>query len=188
MQGDKTIYYAGIGSRETPSNVLVLMEEFAVEAASRGVVLRSGAAPGADAAFEKGCGSEPKQIFIPWNGFQEKREDNIATFLPLDESGDLAAKVHPYYRTMRRPNKLLISRNMHQVMGPDLTTPVEFVVCWTKDGCTDHFSYSPEKTGGTGSAIALASMQKIRVFNLFNRHSIWQAYEKLVELTGWLPR
>lgn len=176
-----TAYYTGIGSRETPQDIIVQMKIFAGEAALCGAVLRSGAAAGADMAFEEGCGKGPKQIFIPWNGFQKKREDT-QTFLPLDEAGDLAAKIHPYYRTMRRPNKLLIARNMHQIMGPDLDIPTKFVVCWTKDGCTDHHTYTPQKTGGTGSAIALASTQKIPVFNLFHPQHLQQAYQQLVEV------
>lgn len=177
------IYYAGIGSRETPDHELSLMYEFAREASRLGVGLRSGAAPGADEQFEKGCDTVAgdKQIFVPWNGFQKKYE-GPGIYLPLAESGDLAAKVHPYYRTMKAPNKLLISRNMHQILGPDLTEPSSFVVCWTSDGCESHTTYSPEKTGGTGSAIAIASLQKIPVFNLYLSERLWEAMRFLDNL------
>lgn len=177
-----TIYYTGIGSRAAPDRILILMEEFAGAAARQNIVLRSGAAPGADMAFERGCdrNAGPKQIFIPWNGFQGKQEGNDV-YLPLPESGDLAAKVHPFYRTVKTPTKLLISRNMHQVLGPDLLTPSRLVLCWTPDGCTSHLTYHPTKTGGTGSAIALASYQHIPVFNLYHPEALWAAYITLME-------
>lgn len=174
------IFYAGIGSRETPDHELSLMYEFAREAHRLGAILRSGAAPGADQQFETGCDTVAgnKQIFIPWNGFEKRYEGN-GVYLPVAESGDLAAKVHPYYRTMKAPNKLLISRNMHQIMGPDLTEPADFVICWTPDGCESHLTYSPQNTGGTGSAIALASLQKIPVFNLYHTERLWEAMRYL---------
>lgn len=43
-------YYAGIGSRETPTRVLQLMIKAAQRLAQRGYTLRSGGADGADAA------------------------------------------------------------------------------------------------------------------------------------------
>lgn len=178
---NKKVYYAGIGSRTTPDRVIVLIEEFAQEAARLDVGLRSGAAPGADEAFERGCDRNvgDKQIFLPWNGFQAKREGGNY-YLPLAEAGDLAAKVHPYYRNAKTPTKLLISRNMHQILGPELDDPVRFVLCWTKDGCTSHLTYNPTKTGGTGSAIALASLQQIPVFNLYHPEALWGAYQTMV--------
>ncbi len=167
------LYFAGIGSRETPDRVLILMEEFAQEAARLDLILRSGGAPGADQAFERGCDRHPgdKEIFIPWKGFE-----NRTGHLPLPEAGDLAARVHPYYRNMKRPSKLLVSRNMHQIQGIDLLTPCDFVLCWTKDGCTSHLTYSPTSTGGTGSAIALASLNNIPVYNLYEPQALWNAY------------
>jgi predicted Rossmann fold nucleotide-binding protein DprA/Smf involved in DNA uptake len=49
------IYYAGIGSRETPDSVLENMKILATYLAKKGLVLRSGAASGAGSAFEEGC-------------------------------------------------------------------------------------------------------------------------------------
>jgi len=49
------IYYAGIGSRSTPDNVLGIMEKLGIVLAKKGFILRSGGADGADKAFEKGC-------------------------------------------------------------------------------------------------------------------------------------
>jgi predicted Rossmann fold nucleotide-binding protein DprA/Smf involved in DNA uptake len=43
--------YAGIGSRETPKEVLKSMTNYAKELSATGWVLRSGGADGADTAF-----------------------------------------------------------------------------------------------------------------------------------------
>ena len=46
-------YYTGIGSRETPKDIMQLMSKLAYKLASEGYILRSGAAQGADTAFEE---------------------------------------------------------------------------------------------------------------------------------------
>lgn len=67
-------YYAGVGSRETPEDVLQLMRQFAIKLANLGWVLRSGGAPGADSAFEAGCKEVQGRmsIFLPWKGFEDR--------------------------------------------------------------------------------------------------------------------
>lgn len=62
------VAYAGIGSRRTPDDVLVLMYAIARMAAARGLWLYSGHADGADWAFERGAGGRAT-IFLPWRGF-----------------------------------------------------------------------------------------------------------------------
>ena len=52
---EKRHYYAGIGSRNTPKEVLDVFESIGKYLALQGFVLRSGGADGADRAFERGC-------------------------------------------------------------------------------------------------------------------------------------
>ncbi len=173
--------YAGIGSRETPSDILGEMALFGKTLANL-MILRSGAAPGADEAFETGCKSSDgrREIFLPWKGFQK----NDSHLYGVDQrASDIAATVHPHFQYMKRPVKLLIARNMHQILGVDLDRPVEFVICWTKDGCENHETYTPTKTGGTGSAIALASKLDIPVYNLYNPNRLIDAYEHVQRIT-----
>lgn len=63
--------YAGIGSRKTPKEILGLFDYLGRYFAKRRFLLRSGAADGADTAFEDGCDiySGPKEIYLPWKGF-----------------------------------------------------------------------------------------------------------------------
>ena len=51
-------FYAGIGARATPPEILNLMTRAAFALTKRGYVLRSGHAIGADSAFERGAGRE----------------------------------------------------------------------------------------------------------------------------------
>jgi hypothetical protein len=166
--------YAGIGSRETPLESLEAMNDFAFAAGAK-LVLRSGGADGADSAFEAGArrGNGQCEIFLPWKGFNK----NTSPLFEVNEKAFvLAESVHPRAKFMRRPVKLLIARNMHQILGKNLDDPVEFVVCWTPDGCESHETYGL-KTGGTGSAIALASKCGVPVYNLYNPTSLQAALE-----------
>ena len=158
------MYFAGIGSRETPTNILQTMTRIAESLVNSGFVLRSGGAPGADSAFEQGCSRESqKQIFLPWKSFN----GNCSTLYPPFK---LASIIHPVYNKLSTKAQTLIARNMHQILGIGLDDPVDFVVCWTQDGCESEKTYSI-KTGGTGSAIVLASRLDIPVYNLSNAGS-----------------
>ena len=158
--------YAGIGSRNTPDDVIQQMEMFARVAAQRDWTLRSGAAPGADSAFERGCDQVGgnKEILLPLPNFFGHSSTLAA---PSDEAMQLAAEIHPVWRQLSPIPRLLIARNMQQILGVELDTPVLCVVCWTRDGCEDFRTYS-RLTGGTGTAIALASKRGIPIFNLKN--------------------
>lgn len=185
-------YYAGIGSRDTPTEVQEVMYLFAIIAASKNFILRSGAAKGADKAFEDGvdyyetviCGGsflknkKLKEIFLPWEGYNKSKSTH---FKISDTAHAIAAEIHPGYNFMKQSSRNFIARNMMQILGQNFNTPVEFVVCWTKDGCEHHATYTPNKTGGTGSAIALASLFDIPVYNLYNKDRLEHALKHLLK-------
>lgn len=155
--------YAGIGSRKTPQEVLLLMTRMAVALRERGFVLRSGGAEGADRAFEAGAGNQ-KEIFLPWrNAFGHSSP--LAP--PSQEAMEMAEGVHPGWQWLKPGARKLMARNCHQILGEELNDPVRFVIAWTPDGCESHHTRS-RVTGGTGQAIALASLKDIPVFNLAN--------------------
>jgi len=131
-------------------------------------VLRSGAAHGADTAFESSVGDGAKEIFLPWRGFNGHTSALFETPGELhDRATEIAALLHPGWGRLSRGARLLMTRNVHQILGPSLDNPVEFVICWTPDGCESE-STRTRATGGTGQAIALASRHNIPVFNLAN--------------------
>lgn len=160
------LLYAGIGSRKTPDDVLSFMARVAIRLAKRGYVLRSGAAEGADSAFELGCSEVGGQseIWLPWPGF---RQHSDTGFFPSARHFDAVSKIHPAWGRLSRGPRALHARNVGQVLGQDLASPVSFVLCWTPDGCEDSRSRTAD-TGGTGTAIVLASSLGIPVFNLRN--------------------
>ena len=148
-------FYAGIGSRSTPTDILNIFTKTAKWLDGRNYVLRSGGAKGADSAFEYGAIN--KQIFYA----------NDAT----DRALEIASNFHPAWNRCSDYIKKLHGRNTFQILGRDLKTPVDFVICWTPDGCESHEDRSI-KTGGTGTAISIASYYNIPVFNFANPDSI----------------
>lgn len=151
------IYYAGIGSRETPIEVLEIMRQMGSHLAKNGATLRSGGAGGADKAFEEGCDNAKglKEIYIPWKGF----EDSTSNLIVGPEGSQaylIAEKYHPYWHNLKNGARKLQARNSHQILGEDLNTPCQFVVCYTKGG---------KRAGGTGQALRLATDYNIPIFD-----------------------
>lgn len=166
--------YAGIGSRETPEGILVLMRDIGAALARKGWLLRSGAAPGADSAFEAGCDLAlgQKAVFLPWKGFQGRSLGSGVQLLAsevMPEAEILAAQAHPRWPWLKRPVRMLMARNVAQVLGPRLDAPVAFVLCWTPGG---------SGSGGTGQALRLAASRGIPVYDLGNP-------ETLRDVQGW---
>jgi hypothetical protein len=155
-----TLTYAGIGSRTTPPEILRRMSKIANRLEERGYTLRSGGANGADTAFDEGCSR--KQIFLPWTGFNDRR----SSFHSISEGAlGVAAAVHPAFNKLSPAAKKLMARNTYQVLGDDIRSPSDFIVCWTPDGAENE-SQRSRSTGGTGQAIALANRWNIPIFNL----------------------
>jgi hypothetical protein len=157
MTSSQPKYYAGIGSRHTPPEARDLIRELARELSNQGYTLRSGGAEGADTFFEEAAGR--KEIFLPWKGFNNRScrlTDTRSEYIqsPTDDAIALASRIIDKYNDRNRAVRMLLARNMHQVMGEDLKTPVEFVICWTQG------------VGGTGHAIKLARLRGIPVYNL----------------------
>lgn len=144
-------FYAGIGSRETPPMIGARMAERAKQQAEHGYTLRSGAAYGADRAFEFGAiaGKGGLEIWLPWLGYN----GHPSTLIPTPEAFELAAKFHPAWDACSPTAKKLHARNSHIILGADLKTPVEFVLYWTKDG---------GPSGGTGQGLRIAQAHGIR--------------------------
>lgn len=162
--------YAGIGSRKTPEEILAKMTNLGYHLAKHGFTLLSGGAAGADTAFEQGCDQAAgmKEIFIPWKGFQGRTSGIIDT---SPRAMQIARTFHPAWSALTEGAKKLMARNSHQVLGMDLQSPVDFVVCWTPE---DH---NGVPQGGTSQAIRIAVANGIPVFNLWREGE----YERLVE-------
>jgi hypothetical protein len=156
-------YYSGIGSRETPSDILSLMVDIGKFLARKGYILRSGGANGADKAFEQGCDlvRGEKEIYLPWKGFNDNSSELYLKSKTLkeikDKAFELASQYHPAWDQLNYGAQCLMARNGMQVLGQDLNTPVEFVICWNLGGFTH---------GGTSQALRIALDRKIPIFML----------------------
>ena len=144
--------YAGIGSRKTPPNVLRTMYLIG-HSLARVAVLRSGHAIGADLAFEAGArdANGQREIFLPGDAWGNPNWRHHAK------------RYHPTWSICSDYAKDCHARNSAIVLGADLNDPVDFIVCWTKDGLIK---------GGTGQALRIATSDEwqhtIRIFNLFH--------------------
>lgn len=166
-------YYTGIGSRSVPKDVFDTMVKIAKYMRSIGYTLRSGKADGSDWAFQLGSVGNA-DIFLPWKSFGADKPDKHARHIVPDfteRHKELARLVHPVFDKLKPAVQNLHMRNINQICGEDLeqtTLPLsEFVVCWTPDGAETPDETSSE-TGGTGTAIRLAGLLEVPVFNLKN--------------------
>jgi hypothetical protein len=163
--------YVGIGSRETPHDVLSLMEAIAARLAGEGWVLRTGLSPGADQAFYRGAMSVAGgvELYLPWPGFQcGARLDAEGAGVrelsrPSAAACELAQRFHPDWDALAPPARRLLARDAHEVIGAGLESPATLVVCWTADGSLDGKDLYVD---GTGQALRIAHHHGIRVLNL----------------------
>lgn len=163
-------FYAGIGSRETPREILEAMTGIARFLSTESYILRSGGAPGADTAFEAGAG-DSKEIFVPWIGFAPG-----TVIVPDKRHDELVNKFHPAPHKLSSGGWKLMARNCCQILGEDLQTPVRFVICWTKDG---------KPSGGTGFAMRLAASRNIPIFNLNGGSSNLRTFLNGLKIIPW---
>lgn len=150
---DPTMTYAGIGSRETPSEVLKQMTEIAKELESRGYTLNTGIAfrgkkEGADKAFSDGA--TKKNLFSPEKQGSRKKEQAIAK------------EIHPNPGALSEGGLKLMARNTNQIFGDDLDTPVDFVLFYAKEDISNPL----RPQGGTGQAVEIARRKGIPTINM----------------------
>lgn len=160
-EGSAGTAYAGVGSRSTPSGVLQWMEAIGRGMAEAGLVLRSGAADGADSAFERGCDSVggDKRIYLPKAGYRGRWPDGARVLVGGGAwAQELGRTHHPAWDRLGGYVKLLMARNTHQVLGEeDAQAPSIAVIGWTPGG---------RGGGGTGQAYRLARAYGVPVVDL----------------------
>ena len=156
-----SIYYAGVGSEETPQEVLDNMTALASELEKEGYVLRSGGAVGADQAFSKGVSNiKNKKIYFD----SDIEHDVYGTAKQADK---ILEETHPKIDKIKKGTRSrnLLARDGYQVFGERFDSPAAFIICWTNDGATS-YEQTSATTGGTGQAIRLGSRKGIPVINM----------------------
>lgn len=167
MLDSRPLFYAGIGSRRTPPDMLEVMRDAAAALGRLGYVLRSGGADGADLAFEAGAGGAA-EIFVPWRGFNEAG-DRALVFDAMPgraNAMEIASGLHPRWPGLKPPVRKLMARNVMQVLGRACDDPVRFVLCWAPKPVLDADGRVADVDGGTGLAVRVAYRAKIPVYHL----------------------
>lgn len=154
----RVIRIAGIGSRQTPAEILAEMKKIGQYCRTHKIVVNSGHADGADWAFEQGA-QECCTAYLPWKGFNVhlRSRAKLIVYSPTVEAEKSVVFYHPYPRSLSRPVQLIMARNWAQVMGVDDKSPVDAVVCWTRDG---------KEEGGTSQAMRIAKHKGIPIYNM----------------------
>lgn len=179
--------YAGVGSRSTPKDVCERMRRIAARLEALGWILRSGAADGADTAFESGVSdryaAHLAEVYLPWRGFSGRQpiSHTDPTSAQLESALKMAETLHPAWSRLGTGPRKLHARNCFQILGLDLDRPVKVVICWTADGAQTE-KETNSKTGGTRTAIVLADRHGIPVINL-KRPEAMQALADVVKAT-----
>jgi hypothetical protein len=158
-------YYAGIGARDTPENILNIMHHIGAYLADQGWILRSGAANGADASFEEGALRQggKTEIYLPWKTFNHHGSDLNSKAYPFNNKEKaFTAKFHPAWKKCSPSVRLLHQRNTRIMVGMEalhgeMVVASRFVVCWTPYG---------ELRGGTAQALRIAVALDIPIINL----------------------
>lgn len=162
MPASANFIYAGIGSRSAPPRITDLCKRIARVLEMEGGLLRSGGAKGCDSAFESGVlNPARKSIYMPSDGFHGRRHGKNGCYDAAKMPGWIEAlgtvdKYHPNPHALSSYARRLMARNAMQVLGPDLRSPADFVVCWTP----------LNSLGGTGQAIRIAEEHDVPVCNL----------------------
>lgn len=158
-----THIYTGIGARNTPEDILELMQQAAYCLAKDGYYLRTGDAEGADKAFREGAAKHAAEFHLHlWQTCQVYSASDM-TYVNPEVFARCEAdflELHPAPQRCSAYAARLLMRNGLQLLGakPDIR-PSQFILCWTPNA---------EITGGTGQSLRLAAKYGIKVFNLAN--------------------
>lgn len=146
-KGQKNMTYAGVGSRGTPPEILEKMVKQAKLLESKGYLLQTGNAKGADKAFRDSVKESNKKVFTPDNA--------------TDQTRAIAKEIHPAGNKLKGEALDLHARNTFQVFGEKLDTPVDFLLAYAK------VDENGIPQGGTSQAIRLAKGKGIPVINMY---------------------
>ena len=95
----------------------------------------------------------------------------------ISETERIASEVHPAWDKCNEWARGMHSRNCHQILGYDLKSPVDAVICWTPNG---------KIQGGTSTSIRIAMKHNIPVFNLgrFDKDVVLQEIKAFLKDKG----
>lgn len=150
--------YTGAGSRDTPPEIQSGIVALAGTLRVWGWIMRTGHAPGADQAFERGA-REAAEIYLPWSTYEAGVRIVAAErhACPTVRAYELAEQYHPAWDRCSQGARALHARNVHELLGINCDDPSGALVCFTRGA---------RGQGGTGQAIRIARAYGVPVFDL----------------------
>ncbi len=173
--------YTGIGSRETPNNILAMMSDIAFRLGELDYTLRSGHAPGADYAFESGLSyNHKREIYLPvanwgYNGVP-KAPSALGYICNIPQDAyRIAMMHHPNWYNLNSFVQKLMARNVQQVLGENLKVPTKVVLFW----CPLDSNNNPK--GGTAQALKVAKSNNIPYILVEDTNTVDYYVQKVIE-------
>jgi hypothetical protein len=192
------LMFSGVGSRETPEIFKFFMASISYILGCKGYGLRSGRAKGSDHFFEIGVPNHmaaKAEIYLPRANFGQRthcRSVEVTDSKALMEAMWIIDKnrIHENWQNLinQKGGEFSVSahtRNVFQGLGlvPHVTNPSKFLICWTTCG-SKTFEETSEITGGTRTAIRLASIYGIPVFNLAKHEDCIRLYKMVTDFAS----
>jgi hypothetical protein len=155
----RRISVACIGSRDAPAEAIIRMEELGKHIASKGFIVRTGNAVGADQAFARGANTvDPSKVYLylPWRSYEKNAivEKNIVTGYNLENAPHrlerytkLASENHPAWEYLSPAVRKFMLRNA--------------AIVWNADLVLAHLNHSRQGGGGTGHGWRVAESLNI---------------------------
>ena len=186
----------GIGSRNTPTNVLLAMEQIGAWCKKNKIYVRSGHADGADYAFEKGA-QEYTLVYLPWNTFNSQLpilgkhiEFPSEDLRLLSFCKQIVNDCHPAADKLTNIHWKFMIRNVLQLSGYQQTHYSSAVVLYA-DVRDDIFG-KEQVQGGSNLVFQFARKRGIPIFNFASVPADTPLYamdtvESMVEyVTKWI--
>ena len=155
------LIYTGIGSRKITGEIEDVITAIAKRLSKLGFTCRTGDAKGSDTIFKDN--SERVNSYLPWEKFNGS-DSKFYTQPPITKT--IASFNHIGWDWLTPAVQKLMSRNVLQLLGNDVDTESDFIICYTEDGCDDYKTRNYKTTGGTGLAISLGSKIGIPIYNI----------------------
>jgi len=163
-------YATIIGSRHITNQEKELLEQISFNLIRKGYVLRSGGADGSDSVVNYFNNVE---IIIPWDNFNNLYHDGKRIFslkkLPDQiKAKERAMSIHPAADRLSDGAKMLHTRNIYQVIGPQGAAGIksDIVIYCADEGDDGH------PKGGTRTAVVYAKQLGILTHNIRTKGDI----------------
>lgn len=162
-------YFTVVGSRKTPAKEAEILRDFSERLLRAGWTGRSGLSGEADLALNRALDRYDglAELYIPWDRFNDYTHGALdgRVIYPKRLGNDakasaMVAELHPVWASLSRGAKALHTRNAYQVLGKDLATPSDVLMCWAL------VNRAGQVQGGTATAYNLAVQHGVPVFNL----------------------